>query len=279
MLVRSIVLMAMMALVGEGVSEAKTIPVGEPCPITWDANTEPDLARYRLYWDRGNDGFFEVVTLQNIPQTSCDAVGIRGPGNYTIFVTAVDFSGNESGPSNEVMLTRVWAFPIQINFQPSSPTIPDGYVPEYGMPYDPNVGYGWFPDTLSFGARDRNSHSDQRLDTFWFAHHALWRLDLPNGTYQVSLASGDPGFPRTIELVVQGETVLDQVSVHANEFALLVDHPVTVTDGTLMIELSPNGTGRQGENLLTMLNYLTVDHAGFLNGSIANVNLSLEVIQ
>ncbi len=81
---------------------------GTSVTFEWDANTETDLAGYRLYqsttvgvytFGSGNEAAeilvgTETVMLENIPS-----------GTYFWVVTAYDTEGNESLPSNEVTVT------------------------------------------------------------------------------------------------------------------------------------------------------------------------------
>lgn len=80
---------------------------GESVTLSWNPNTETDLAGYRLYqsavsgqYTFGADAAVaeipagtETVTLENIAD-----------GTYYWVLTAYDTDGNESGPSNEVTL-------------------------------------------------------------------------------------------------------------------------------------------------------------------------------
>lgn len=74
--------------------------------ITWDANTEPDLAGYRVYLRDLPSGSFtiglDVVTTPGevhiIPLAD---LGVTTEG-HEFYVTAYDTSGNESDPSNTV---------------------------------------------------------------------------------------------------------------------------------------------------------------------------------
>ena len=71
--------------------------------LAWDANTEPDLAGYRVYQSRVSGRYtgwkrvlempagIEACTIDRLPQ-----------GTYFWVVTAFDTSGNESDYSNEV---------------------------------------------------------------------------------------------------------------------------------------------------------------------------------
>ena len=71
----------------------------------WDANSEPDLAGYYLYWrvptGTWDDTQKTTVTVSPTPCYDLLAFGLAS-GGYVIAVTAHDNDGNESGPSNEV---------------------------------------------------------------------------------------------------------------------------------------------------------------------------------
>jgi len=59
--------------------------------LVWDANTETDLAGYRLYCDK-----LPMLDVGNVT-----TIGVDLPaGDNSCYVTAYDFSGNESAPSN-----------------------------------------------------------------------------------------------------------------------------------------------------------------------------------
>jgi hypothetical protein len=70
--------------------------------LTWERNTEADLAGYRVYRSAG-DGPFEKVGDVAVPAYSDRAVEAGKPYRYR--VTAVDASGNESERSSEVAVT------------------------------------------------------------------------------------------------------------------------------------------------------------------------------
>lgn len=78
------------------------------------------------------------------------------------------------------------------NFQPYSSPAPDGYLKDDGSSYGVHGDYGWVVGTP--GARDRNNNQDQMLDTFvqvLTGQTATWEAEVVNGTYFVSLVSGD----------------------------------------------------------------------------------------
>src|SRR4030095_8326562 len=67
--------------------------------LTWDPNTEPDIAGYKVYWgtsSRVYDQFSDVS--QTTASVSDLTVGVR----YYFAVTAYDSSGLESSYSKEV---------------------------------------------------------------------------------------------------------------------------------------------------------------------------------
>ena len=87
-----------------------------PVTVSWDANTESDLAGYRIYigdetgkYDNGTDvGLKTIFEWKNLD-----------PGRtYFFVVTAYDKSGNESGFSDEVSYTL--ALPDTV--PPAAPT-------------------------------------------------------------------------------------------------------------------------------------------------------------
>jgi fibronectin type 3 domain-containing protein len=68
--------------------------------LSWESNTEPDLAGYRVYRSAGGGAFEKVADVSEIPAYSDHAVE-RGK-TYRYAVTAMDKSGNESGRSATV---------------------------------------------------------------------------------------------------------------------------------------------------------------------------------
>lgn len=76
------------------------------CTLTWDANSESDLAGYSVYSSVTSQNYQGSVPL-NIPAplttTTCEALGIGEDGLLHYFIlSAYDTSNNWSGFSNEV---------------------------------------------------------------------------------------------------------------------------------------------------------------------------------
>lgn len=70
--------------------------------LSWDANTEPDLAGYRVHYGSEHDLYtemFDVGVVTKYTITNLNA------GVYYISLTAYDASGNESDYSYEIVKT------------------------------------------------------------------------------------------------------------------------------------------------------------------------------
>ncbi len=71
--------------------------------VKWDANTEADLDGYKVYWGRESRAYDQLVDVGNMNSHILNLP----PGKWYIAVTAYDKSRNESGYSNEVIVTIV----------------------------------------------------------------------------------------------------------------------------------------------------------------------------
>ncbi|WP_418608309.1 PA14 domain-containing protein [Georgenia sp. SUBG003] len=141
--------------------------------------------------------------------------------DYVFLVTGVKPAGDAPGPVEDA---------VRINFSNEAAALPAGYLRDFGQAFgqrtrsDQGDGltFGWKdqgtenPIDLSVGGttgpgngRDRNtSQPDQRLDTLMHMQaadvtangntfngvsaYAFWEIALPDGTYEVTVAAGDP---------------------------------------------------------------------------------------
>ena len=231
--------------------------------ITWDQNTETDLAGYKIYERQLPSLEYGVPIFSGQPSDpfspSHVISNVEEGFTYGYIITAFDTSGNESTPSIEDQITIAppppsSTPPIQINFQPTSASIPSGYLKDDGSIYSSTRGYGWSTN-LTSNTRDRNSNPDQRLDSFLFVGSnstATWQYDLPNGDYLISLASGDPSWSQGPQrLLIEDQVVFNNLTSTPNSYLSTTDLAVTVTDGTLTVTLGASSG-------LSLLNYIQI---------------------
>jgi fibronectin type 3 domain-containing protein len=79
-----------------------TSPTTSSVTLTWNANTDSNLAGYKIYRATTPGGYgAPIATLQgNI--TTYTAEGLQSGTTYMFVITAYDSDGNESPRSNEV---------------------------------------------------------------------------------------------------------------------------------------------------------------------------------
>lgn len=73
----------------------------EMVKLVWDANTETDLAGYKMYWGDVSGSYGTPVDVGLVTEHPLD-LSEWTDGVYYFAVTAYDNRGNESGYSNEV---------------------------------------------------------------------------------------------------------------------------------------------------------------------------------
>jgi chitodextrinase len=71
--------------------------------LSWEANTEDDLAGYKVYTATEPGNYNLAVTVGNV--TKWTVSGLEPDTTYFFATTAYDMSGNESGYSNEISAT------------------------------------------------------------------------------------------------------------------------------------------------------------------------------
>ncbi|MFQ5650481.1 MAG: Ig-like domain-containing protein [bacterium] len=71
--------------------------------VSWDANTESDLAGYNIYIGESSGNYTGVVDVGNVTEFTWN--NLQDGKTYFFAVTAYDFSGNESDFSAEVSVT------------------------------------------------------------------------------------------------------------------------------------------------------------------------------
>ncbi len=139
----------------------------------------------------------------------------------------------------------VWNFDFNdeagATFDPFDPvTNPDGYIGvDIGDRFSTGTGYGWVgTDTVhNFQTPAGGGLADLLGDGHRNSSPRTFRRTLDNGTYQVSVLSGDQADHETFTVTANGTTVVDAVPLMRNQFTESI-FTVTVTTGQLDLTFS-----------------------------------------
>jgi hypothetical protein len=127
---------------------------------------------------------------------------------------------------------------IRINFQPAGVPVPTGYLADVGAVFGDRgngYSYGWNRDN-SAQSRIRKKNSDPRLDTLILIEKPyIWEIALPNGSYDVTISVGDPGYSTTESLNVEGVNYWDRLSLKIGQHAK-VTKTFRIQDGRLTLD-------------------------------------------
>lgn len=82
---------------------ATAMAAGGTINLAWDANTETDLAGYKIYQGSAAGGPYTLT--QTLGTVTTATVTVTTDGKFYFVATAFDTAGNESGYSNEVSKT------------------------------------------------------------------------------------------------------------------------------------------------------------------------------
>jgi hypothetical protein len=146
-------------------------------------------------------------------------------------------------------------FNVEINFQPSSALLPDGYInnpraeADLGAVYgNRGNGYthGWNANN-SAGTRERNVAADQRADTLIHMQSGgsfSWEIAVPNAVYWVELYADDPSYTDSVyDLSLEGQRAYYRIpgQPQSIEGAATVE----VKDGKLTLSNGPQAVNNK----------------------------------
>ncbi len=128
------------------------------------------------------------------------------------------------------------------DFGTSSSPVASGYSRVTESTAYSSGGFGW-TDTSTLESRDRSSQSDPLKRDFVMSASAArtFKVDMPNGTYAVTITMGDNDFPHDNMVVkANGNTILADVDTAAGSYSINTFN-VTVSNGSLSLEFSDAG--------------------------------------
>lgn len=88
---------------------------GVEVSLVWDANSEPDLAGYNIYYGAASGDYSDSLDVGDV--TEFTVTGLNHGGTYYFAATAYDRDGNESAYSEELVHTFSYGKP-----EPPPPT-------------------------------------------------------------------------------------------------------------------------------------------------------------
>jgi hypothetical protein len=208
--------------------------------ISWQANSDPDLAGYRIYYRSGQagppwDGTAAVEGTASpvmVTGTNCLLRGLTLGTNCFVAVSAVDTTGNESPLSP----------PIQATTPPGAPLPPTGVTVRFGAD-GTNI--------LMWALSEDDGYNDRDV-----VRYEVWRAVLPGGSYvKVGEASAGIGLfsepnvasspgqyvsyaVTAVALVAGQESSSSQATAASLIQAPVLTVPAVLADGSVRLSLS-----------------------------------------
>jgi hypothetical protein len=283
-------LLCVAALSGADRAQAEEITEGDnEVTLAWDANSESDLAGYKVYYQSESESDPTVKDVGNVTTTT---ISNLEPGEtYTIYVTAYNTSGLESDPSNQVTYTVLNQVPSAVAQSVSmdedtsvaitlSGSDPEGRSLSYSVVTQPSEGTlsGTAPDlTYSPGANYNGT------DSFTFkVNDGLDDSEPATVSVDVTPVSDPPVALNDSVERVEGESVKMQAGkLIANDYDVdgdtlslasvsspTVNGATVVVDGGWVIYMPPSGFAEADQ-----FTYQVVDGTG--ESAVGTVNISV----
>jgi hypothetical protein len=139
---------------------------GAELSLAWDANTEPDLAGYNIYFGTASRDYSDPINVGDV--TEVTLTGFDEGSTYYFAATAYDEDGNESAYSEELVHTFSNGKPKPPPEDSDGDGVPDD---EDDFPFDPNETTDTDGDGLGNNA-DSDDDNDGMPDT-WEIQYGL----------------------------------------------------------------------------------------------------------
>jgi len=198
--------------------------------LAWDANTDPHLAGYRVYYGTGSGEYVDSIDVENTTTYRLD--GLLEGVMYYIAVTAYDMYGNESDFSDEISSDTAddgmpddWEIEYfgDTNQEPEGDYDGDGLnnLEEYQLGTDPTN-----PDT------DSDSNADSDGEGLTILEEYLGATD-PTNVPPTADARPDQTVDEGATVTLDGSNSFDpDDGIHRYLWTQTVGTPVTLSDAT-----------------------------------------------
>ena len=226
------------------------------------ADQDGDLSKVRFYRDANGNGTLETGTDALLGQ---DQDGSNGwsmqvsasglaVGTHKFFAVADDAGGLSSSPVSATATVEnvVSVVSRKYDFGTASSALEAGYTRvDSGTSYTASGGFGWSSGTIA--ARDRGWGTAITRD-FNFTQDGTFLVNLPSGTYDVTLVMGDlTNMHDQMGVYLEG-ALAATVTTAANQYVTRT-YQVSVTDGQLTLRLRDLG----GADANVVLNAVTIE--------------------
>ena len=197
--------------------------------VVFDASASSDIDGniVEFKWNFGDGTFATGATTSHQFST----------GNFPVTLTTIDDTGNVT--LSQINIIYNPSVNIAVSFQPSTSSVPTGYLADNAKAFDVDLGYGWTKLPLYVGLeRDNPLSPDQAYDTFIRIYDATetWEVVVPNGTYRVTVCMGDPKFPSGVQFAqAEGIPVIDGLALNYGSEWVEKSQTITVSDGKLTL--------------------------------------------
>lgn len=206
--------------------------------ITWDANSETDLAGYRVFRSTSLNGTYSLLNTGALVTGTAFTDGSAAVmTSYYYRIVAVDKSGNASVASASASAQRPYADPVRVNAAGGS------YVDAQGRTWAADNGF--VGGTASTGAYEVLGTSDDPLYYTRRYGNFNYNLAVPDGAYKVNLYFADSSFTtagkRKFDVFAENKQILDDFDIAANgggKTAISKGFNVNVTGGELNLKFA-----------------------------------------
>lgn len=227
--------------------------------LTWSITDTDNIDGYRMYFDYDSEMSEKQVACEGYdsPTTASSLSCTFNIDQYPIYVAlaTIPTDGSDELISSTQLIEDVDTIAVvknfslvtdnddtttstvdyAINFQPADAEVPTGFTADSGSIFNYTLGYGW--QTVVDETRDRNSSSsvDQSYDTIIHVDSAdVWEIDLPNGSYSVTVTVGDALWPNVTNYV-QAESIpiIENGVLSTDQPWIEETATVTISDGSM----------------------------------------------